>query len=253
MDNMFNFSGKTVVITGASSGLGIQHAKLFASQGADIAIVARRYDRLLSLSEEIEKMGVQCLPIKCDVTSEEDIQAALKQVYERYGKIDILINNAGLAKATQAEETNKADWDAVLDVNLTGVFLFAKNAAIYMKEQSQGRIINISSVYGKNVDQCTPIASYYSSKAAVIHLTKSLATEWAKYGITVNAIGPGLFESEMTTRLLQNKPFETSFKVRCPMARPGKEGELDTAILFLCSDHSGYVTGQTIYVDGGLC
>jgi len=249
---LFNLEGKNAIITGGSSGLGIQFAKALANQGANLTIVARRYERLVEVSKEIEnEYGVNCLPVKCDVMKEEEIKNAVQESYEEYGKIDILVNNAGVAAEAPANELKTDDWKWVMDVNLTGVFLFCQYVFDYMKEQDYGRIINIASMYGEVGNHAIPAAPYHASKGGVVNLTRALAGEWAKYDINVNSIGPGFFESEMTSEFINTEDFQAYLNSRCPMGRQGKEGELDGAIVFLASPSSSYVTGQTLCVDGG--
>lgn len=251
MINMFDLTRKIAVVTGASSGLGVQYAKALAEQGADLAILARRVDRLEAVKNEIIGMGRKCVAVQCDVTSERDIDMAIHQILQAYGRIDILINNAGTSAIAPAEQMTEADWDKVLDTNLKGVFLVAKHVGGQMIKQNYGKIVNISSIFGAVGNSMFPVANYHAAKHGVIGLTKALADEWAKYNITVNAIGPGFFESEMTAGAINTPEFLKYVEVSCPMKRIGKPGELNGALIYLSSDASTYVTGQTIFVDGG--
>ncbi|MBP6933672.1 SDR family NAD(P)-dependent oxidoreductase, partial [Candidatus Woesebacteria bacterium] len=194
----FNFEGQTALVTGASSGLGKQFALLLASAGADVAIAARREDKLKEVAEEIEALGRKALILVMDVTKEEEIAAGFAKIKKEWQKLDIVVNNAGISSAAPAEEMSFEDWQKVVDVNLTGVFLVAKHAGALMKEKKYGRIINLASIYGLVGNSAFNVANYHATKGAVVNLTRALAAEWAKYQITVNAIGPGFFESEMT-------------------------------------------------------
>jgi gluconate 5-dehydrogenase len=251
MANLFDLSGKLALVTGASSGLGVQYAKALAEQGADLVLLARRVDKLEQVKGEIEAMGKQCLAIKCDVTIEGEIIAAVTQAVAKYGKIDILVNNAGTSAISPAESMTEADWDKVLDTNLKGVFLVAKNVGAQMIKQKYGKIINISSMYGLVANAFFPVCNYHAAKHGVVGLTKALSAEWAKHNITVNAIGPGFFESEMTSGAINTPQFKQYVNISCPMKRIGNVGELNGILIYLASDASSYTTGQTIAVDGG--
>ncbi len=249
--DLFDLTGKVAVVTGASSGLGVQFAKALARQGADLVIVARRLEKLNDVSEEIKKMGRNCLALKCDVTNEQEVKDTVATIVQKMGKIDILVNNAGVAEVVPAENHTTDQWNRVLNTNLTGVFMFAREAGKNMIENKYGRVINITSMFGHIANTATQNSSYHASKGAVINLTRALAAEWAKYGITVNGIGPGFFESEMTGDILSNQEFNNFVSFRCPMGRVGNMGELDSALIFLAANSSSYITGQTLFVDGG--
>ena len=251
MVDIFDLSKKTVLITGGSSGLGVQFARALAYQGADIALLARREEKLQEVASEIEAMGHICLPIKCDVTKEDDVEQAVAKTFDHFGKIDVLINNAGVSSGTLAEDLSIDEWNKVINTNLTGVWLASKHVIRYMKEKNNGRIINIASMWGAVGNTAVPVAPYHASKGGVINLTRALAAEWAKYGITVNAVGPGFFESEMTDDVLNNEQFLNYIKLSTPLGRIGRIGELNGIIIYLSSDASSYTTGQTIFVDGG--
>jgi len=251
MFNMFDLIGKIAVVTGASSGLGVQYAKALASQGADVVLLARRVDKLETVKNEILATGRRCIALKCDVTVEGEIVFAIHQIMHTFGRIDILINNAGTSAISPAEKMSESDWDKVLDVNLKGVFLVAKHVGTQMIKQNYGKIVNISSIFGCVGNSSFPVVNYHAAKHGVIGITKALAAEWAKYNITVNAIGPGFFESEMTASAINTDDFKRYVEVSCPMKRIGKPGELNGAMIYLSSDASTYVTGQTIFVDGG--
>lgn len=251
MQNLFDLTGKVAIVTGASSGLGVQYAKALAGQGADVAIVARRYDRLLEVQKEIEALGSKCLPVKCDICKESEIEAAVDSIMKEFGKIDILVNNAGTNAGLEAENLLESDWDKVLNINLKGVFLFSKHVAKYMIANGGGKIVNTASMYGMVGNMAIPCVAYHASKGGVVNMTRALASEWAKYNINVNAIGPGFFESELTKDVVSTDEFLGYVQVSCPMKRLGKPGELNGALIYLVSDAASYTTGQTICVDGG--
>ena len=248
---MFNLKGRVAVISGASSGLGKQMAKAFAEQGADLAILARRVERLEELKNEIEPMGVRVLPIKCDVTSTEDINNAARIVEETYGKVDILVNCAGSSKDKGALEMNDEEWDFTISTDMTSVFKMSRAFGNIMKKNSYGRIINIASMYGMVGNSQIPTIAYHSSKGGVVNYTRAAAAELAPFGITVNAICPGYFYTELTTEVLDTEMFQEFAKSHVPMKRYGKEGELNAAAIFLASNEASYVTGVILPVDGG--
>ncbi|MDR0879977.1 MAG: SDR family oxidoreductase [Clostridioides sp.] len=251
MKNLFDLTGKVALVTGASSGLGVQFAKALASQGADIAIIARRKEKLDALAKEIEAMGRHCLPIKCDVTNEEEVVKTIAEIEKTCGKIDILVNNAGVANAYKAEEQPMDEWNRVINANLNAVYLVAREVGKVMIKNNYGKIINLGSIHSNVAIGSNTISAYCATKGAVRMLTKSLASEWAKYNITVNAIGPAYFASEMTEKAVENDAFSEFVKFRCPMGRIGNPGELDGALIYFASDASSYTTGQLLSVDGG--
>lgn len=249
--NLFDLKGKVAVVTGASSGLGVQMAKALAGQGADIAILARRKEKLEKVADEIRELGVKCLSIQCDVTDTESIKTAVAAVKAEYGKADILINNAGSGGVGPAEQTTDDDWNHTISVDLNGVFKIAREFGKLMIENKYGRIINISSMYGLVGNMTLPTAAYHAAKGGVVNLTRALAAEWAKHNITVNCICPGYFATELTVDTLNTESFTNYMKASVPVGRYGNEGELDTATLFLASENSAYVTGVILPIDGG--
>lgn len=254
MNNMFDLTGKVAVVTGASSGLGRDAAVAYAEYGADVALLARRYDRLVELKEKIEKeTGRKALAIKCDVTNEDEIKAAVDEILNKFGKIDILLNNAGVNILGDVVNLKSEDWDTVLSTNLRSDFLTSKYVVPHMIERNYGKIVNIASVNAvvADKDEWIQRPAYNASKAGVVGLTMAMSTALAKHGITVNAIGPGLFPTEMTEPLFALEPFMNAFCQRNPASRPANPGELNGAVVFLSSDASKYCQGQFIVVDGG--
>lgn len=254
MKNLMDLTGKVAVVTGASSGLGADAALAYAEAGAKVALLARRTEKLESVKASIAAMGGEAIALACDVTSEESVEAAMKAVVKEYGRIDILLNNAGIAVRGGVDSISVEDWDRSFDTNVKGIFLASKFAIPHMKENNYGKIVNIASVNAVIADKNDMFIrhSYNSSKAAVLGLTKGMAASYAKFGITVNAIGPALFESEMTSStLFKSEQFLAGYNAFNPTGRPGNKGELNGTILYFSSDASSYVQGQYVIVDGG--
>ena len=248
---MFNLKGRVAVISGASSGLGRQMARAFANQGADLVILARRFERLEELKSELEPLNVRVLPIMCDVTSTDDISNAAKLAEETFGKVDILVNCAGSSKDKGALEMSDEEWDFTISTDLTSVFKMTRAFGNIMKKNNYGRIINIASMYGLVGNTAMGTIAYHSSKGGVVNYTRAAAAELAKYNITVNAICPGYFETELTKAVLDTEDFQAYMKGTVPMQRYGKEGELNAGAIFLASDEASYVTGAILPIDGG--
>ncbi|MBQ2695470.1 SDR family oxidoreductase [Candidatus Saccharibacteria bacterium] len=248
---MYNLKGRVAVVSGASSGLGRQMARAFAKQGADLVILARRMERLEELAKELEKEKVKVLPIKCDVTSTEDINSAATKAEKEFGKVDILLNCAGSSKDAGVLDMKDEEWDFTIDTDLTSVFKMTRAFGNIMKKHKYGRIINIASMYGLVGNDEIPTIAYHSSKGGVVNFTRAAAAELAKYNITVNAICPGYFYTELTTPVLDTERFQEFAKVHVPMQRYGKEGELNAGAIFLASDEASYVTGVILPIDGG--
>lgn len=249
---MFNLKGRVAVVTGASSGLGKQMALAFARQGASLAILARRMERLEEFKPELIKAGAkEVLPIKCDVTSTEDINSAAKEVEKKFGKVDILLNCAGSAANNGVCDMTDEEWDFTIATDETSVFKMTRAFAKIMKKKNYGRIINIASMYGLVGNTEIPTIAYHTSKGAVVNFTRAVAAELALDGITCNSICPGYFYTELTTETLDTKQFQDFAKTHVPMQRYGKPGELDAAAVFLASEEASYVTGVILPVDGG--
>ena len=248
---MFNLRGKVAVISGASSGLGKQMAKAFAIQGANLVILARRIERLEEMKPDLEKHNVKVLPVKCDVTSSEDIVNAAKKAEETFGRVDILVNCAGSAKNAGVLNMTDEEWDFTIATDLTSVFKMTRAFANIMKKNNYGRIINIASMYGLVGNTALDTVAYHSSKGGVVNFTRAVAAELAKYNITCNAICPGYFDTELTHDTLITEDFTNYMKATVPLGRYGHEGELNAAAIFLASKEASYVTGVILPVDGG--
>ncbi len=255
MKNLFDLTGKIAVITGASAGLGADAALAFAQQGADVAILARRVEKLQNVKKEVEAFGRRVVAVGCDVADETSVQQAVASVKNEFGKIDILLNNAGVAVRGSVESMTDAEWDKSFNTNVKGIFHMCKYVIPGMVEQKYGKIINIASVNAAVADKGAEFIrhSYNASKAAVLGLTLGMAATYAQHNITVNAVGPGLFESEMTAdTLFKSEQFLKGYDYLNPSSRPGMHGELNGTLIYLASDASSYVQGQFILVDGGF-
>jgi NAD(P)-dependent dehydrogenase (short-subunit alcohol dehydrogenase family) len=241
----FDLSGKTALVTGASSGLGTHFAKCLGEAGAAVVLAARRADRLQSLQAELVSAGIKAKRIDLDVTSSHSVGAAL----DAAGSIDILVNNAGISIVKPALEMPEKDWDAVVDTNLRGAWLMAQGAAKrWVAAKQPGSIVNVGSILGlRTIGQVAP---YNASKAGLIHLTRTLAMEWARYQIRVNAICPGYIETEMNSAFWKT-PGGQKLIERIPQRRIGQPEHLDGALLLLASDAGEFMTGSVITVDGG--
>ena len=252
MKKYFDFKGHVAVVTGASTGLGLQMAKAFASQGANLVLLARRMNLLEENAKAItEEFGVEVLPFACDITKTEMVEAAVKATMERFGRVDILVNNAGTGAVGPAEEITDDQFRHEMNIDLFGTFVCAREFGKEMIKAQYGRIINIASMYGLVGNMIVGSAPYHAAKGGVVNFTRALAAEWGKYGVTVNSICPGYFYTDLTTETLDSDYFQAIAKRSIPLERYGRSGELDTCALFLASPASTYVTGQNIAVDGG--
>jgi NAD(P)-dependent dehydrogenase (short-subunit alcohol dehydrogenase family) len=252
VQQLFDLSGRVAVVTGAGTGLGVVFAEALAEAGAQVVCAGLHLEPVQRTAGRLEAIGREALAIQVDVTDEAAVSDMVRQAVERFGRLDILVNNAGIAVAGPPEELSLPDWQRVLDVNLTGVFLCAREAARAMLAAGTGgRIVNIASILGAVGSQPAPAAAYAATKGAVVNLTRDLAIHWAPRGILVNAIGPAYFPSEMTGDMLQIPEVRQEIERRTPLGRVGRPEELKGAVVYLASDASSYVTGQTLYVDGG--
>jgi len=252
MKNYFDLKGNVAVVTGASTGLGLQMAKAFASQGANLVLLARRMNLLEENAKAItEEFGVEVLPFTCDITKTEMVEAAVKATMERFGRVDILVNNAGTGAVGPAEEITDEQFRHEMNIDLFGTFVCAREFGKEMIKAKYGRIINIASMYGLVGNMIVGSAPYHAAKGGVVNFTRALAAGWGKYGVTVNSICPGYFYTDLTTETLDSDYFQAIAKRSIPLERYGRSGELDTCALFLASPASTYVTGQNIAVDGG--
>jgi gluconate 5-dehydrogenase len=249
-EGLFDLSGKVAIVTGASRGLGQCFGRALAKAGADLVITSRRRASLEPFREKIERLGRRALPLELDVRKHGSIQQMVEAAHEHYGKIDILVNNAGCNVRRLALEVTWEEWNTVLDTNLRGTFFVAQAAAKRMVPRKYGRIINIGSVTA--VFGYAGLAPYCASRGGVKQLTMSLADDWGPHGITVNCLAPGWFKTEQTAVLYENSAWMEYITDRIPLKRPGQPRDLDGAIVFLASDASEYVTGQTLLVDGGI-
>lgn len=247
---MFDLHGRVAAVTGASSGIGVQMAKALAGQGADMAIMARRKEQLEEVANEIRALGVRCLPVVCDVTSTESIKNAVQAIVREYGKVDILLNNAGSAKMGPFLEYSDEDWEHTVGVDLTAVFKVAREFAKEMVKNNYGRIINTASMYGL-VGATASTVGYQAAKGGVVNVTRQMAIELAPYNITVNAICPGFFPTPLTREALSSPQWQAYLDAMVPMKRNGRDGELNPAVVYLASDEASYTTGTTTVVDGG--
>jgi gluconate 5-dehydrogenase len=251
LKELFDLSGKVALVTGGSRGLGQEMAEGLAEAGASLMLLARREQWLTPTVDEFRARGFRCEGILCDVSNPTDVQNTVDKTIQTYGQIDILVNNAGITWGAPAEEMPLDKWRLVLEVNLTGAFLFSQRAGREMLKRRAGSIINVASVAGLkgSTESGQHIVGYVAAKGGMIAMTRELAAKWARRGIRVNAIAPGFFPSRMTERVLEAAQEEIEASV--PMGRVGREGELKGVAVFLASRASGYITGHTVVVDGG--
>jgi NAD(P)-dependent dehydrogenase (short-subunit alcohol dehydrogenase family) len=249
--SLFDLHGQVAIVTGASSGLGVTFARGLSAAGARVALAARRAERLEAVASQVQSAGGEALVVPCDVARERDVDRLVSSVLERFGRIDVLVNNAGMVHVGPAEEEDVARFREVVEVNLTGLFLCAQRVGRVMLEAGKGSIVNVASILGLVASGQIKQASYCASKGGVVNLTRELGAQWARRGVRVNAIAPGWFESEMTADMFADPASEKWMRSRDPMGRPGRDEELVGPLIFLASDASSFVTGQTIAVDGG--
>lgn len=251
MSIQYNYSGKKIIVTGAAQGIGKIAAIEFAKSGGDVALVDLNMEKLEIVANEIsQEYHVNTLAIKCDVSNPDEVCEMVKEVKEKFKKIDVLFNNAGINIHSPAIEMTYEIWSKVIGVNLTGIFLVAKEVGKIMVEQKSGSVINTGSMSAHIINQPQPQCAYNASKAAVVHLTKSLAMEWVNDGVRVNSVSPGYTATELSI----NVPEEMSsvWLKTTPMGRMAKPEEIVNAVLFLGDESSAYTTGTDLIVDGGF-
>ena len=247
---MFDLTGKTAFVSGASRGLGRQFANALARAGADVAITSRTLDSLDNTKSEIEALGHRCFAVEMNVLDEASIRSAAEAAEAHFGRVDILMNNAGCNIRKPALEVSWEDWQTVVDTNLRGAFFLAQSIAKGMVERGYGRITNIGSV--TCVAGYAGLGPYGASRGGIRQLTMSLAADWGPHGVTVNCLAPGWFKTQQNAALYEDKGWVEYIEEKIPLGRVGKPDDLDGTCVFLSSDASAYVTGQTLLVDGGI-
>ncbi|HKP87748.1 MAG TPA: SDR family oxidoreductase [Blastocatellia bacterium] len=251
LKELFDLSGKVALVTGGSRGLGREMAEGLAEAGASLMLLARREQWLTPTVEEFRSRGFRCEGMLCDVSNLTEVQASVDRTIEEYGQIDILVNNAGVTWGQPIEDHSLEKWNMVLQINLTGAFLFSQRVGREMLKRKSGAIINVASIAGLkgSMESGQHIVGYVAAKGGLIAMTREFAAKWARRGVRVNAIAPGFFPSRMTEKVLDAA--QSLIEAGVPMGRVGGEGELKGVAVFLASPASGYITGQAIVVDGG--
>ena len=249
---VFDLTSKRAIVTGGGRGLGRAMALALAEAGADVAVISRTLSELEQVAQEIRQKGRKALSVVCDVSVLKDVQQMVEKVIDEFGGIDILVNDAGIVKASPAEDMSEQDWRDVIEVDLTGTFFCCQAVGRHMIKQKSGKIINLCSMTGTIVNKdIGPFCAYCAAKAGAVHLTKALAVEWAKYNIHVNSISPGYFETPMSKPYMAIPEVLNTQTETTPMKRIAQPEELAGAVVFLASDASTFVTGHDLLVDGG--
>jgi NAD(P)-dependent dehydrogenase (short-subunit alcohol dehydrogenase family) len=251
MMEKFSLKDQVGIVTGGGQGLGKIFSHAFAEAGANIVVAELNTNTGAETAREVKALGRRALFVETDVANKISIEVMTERTIEEFGRIDFLMNNAGIVKWCPAESVTEDDWRQVIDINLNGLFYCSQAAAKHMIKRKKGCIINIASMSGYIVNRPQPQASYNASKAAVIHLTRSLAAEWAHHNIRVNAIAPGYMDTAMTHKSFEDPNYGPTWTDGIPMRRPGQPEEIAPLAVFLASDASSYVTGSTIIIDGG--
>jgi gluconate 5-dehydrogenase len=249
-ENLFDLNGKVAIVTGTSRGLGQYLARALAKAGADLVVTSRDPGDLKSFQHEIESLGRKVLALDLDVRDQASIERMASRAWDHFGRIDVLVNNAGCNVRKPALDVTWDDWNLVLDTNLRGTFFVAQAVARRMVPRKYGRIVNIGSV--TCVAGYAGLGPYGASRGGVKQLTMSLADDWGVHGVTVNCLAPGWFKTEQNAVMYENREWVDYLCDRIPLKRPGHPNDLDGAVVFLASDSSAYVTGQTLLVDGGI-
>jgi NAD(P)-dependent dehydrogenase (short-subunit alcohol dehydrogenase family) len=246
----FDLTGKVAIVTGASRGLGHTFARALARAGADLVITSRRLESLKPFQEEVESLGRRAVSLELDVRSEDSIRTMVSDAARAYPRLDILVNNAGCNVRKKAVDVTWDDWNLILDTNLRGAFFVAQSVAKEMIPQGRGRIINIGSL--TSVMGAAGLGPYGASRGGIRQLTMSLADDWGPHGITVNCLAPGWFKTDQNKVMYDDPEWVAALVDRIPVRRPGRPSDLEGPIVFLASDASEYITGQTLLVDGGM-
>ncbi len=251
--SLFDLTGRAAIVTGGSRGLGVSFARGLAKAGCNLTIAARNLEQLREVAADLEQYGGKVLAVQADICDAAQVEAMVEQAVHAYGKLDILVNIAGISAVADAENMDENQWQSVLDTNVTGLFRCAQTAGRRMIEQGSGKIVNIASMYSFTGASFVPQVSYVTSKAAVLGMTRELAVEWAPKGLQVTALAPGFYRSDQTVWAFEdNKELGEKLLARVPMGRLGALEELEGTIVYMCSRAADYMTGQALILDGGF-
>jgi 2-dehydro-3-deoxy-D-gluconate 5-dehydrogenase len=251
--SMFDLSGKAAVVTGVSRGIGISFARGLAKAGCDLVVAARTIDALEQSARDLGQFGTRVVPVQADICEPAQVESMIDRAVAEFGRLDLLVNNAGISAVADAETMSRDQWQSVIDTNLTGLFYCAQAAGRRMLQQGFGKIINIASMYGISASSCVSQVSYVASKSGVIGLTRELAVEWAPKGLQVVALAPGFFRSDQTVWAFeQNRELGRKLLAKVPAGRLGRLEELEGTIVYLASSAADYMNGHTLVIDGGF-